>query len=133
MKGAQIILSIWCYAVLYIHCNSIILAQRLGHRNNQRNATFRANDVIIYLAGRIVRSKSHEYNNNFDRHYFVLNDGTKILTTALYNLFIVMPFKPHPGFTYAKHSDLSASLREVELSAPIDFGPKSRIPAGADQ
>lgn len=44
-----------------------------------------------------------------------------------------MPFSPHPGFTYAKHSDLSASLREVELSAPIDFGPKSRIPGGGDQ
>ena len=44
-----------------------------------------------------------------------------------------MPFNPHPGFTYAKHSDLSASLREVELSAPIDFGAKSRIPGGVDQ
>ena len=42
-----------------------------------------------------------------------------------------MPFNPHPGFTYAKHSDLSASLREVELSAPI--GPKLRIPGGVDQ
>lgn len=44
-----------------------------------------------------------------------------------------MPFHPIPGFTYEKHADLSANLREVELSAPIEFGPKTRAPGAPAQ